>query len=157
MRASPAFQVSLRRFGAWRIGVGVLAVLVVAALTAWLFARAPDVDLLLAMGLAATATAIIALVMALMKVPASSLRWDGQAWHLGALDAAADEAVPGELAVAIDLGSWMLLHFRPLEPRRHVPMNWLPVQRRGIEAQWHALRCAVHSPRAAAADTASGR
>jgi hypothetical protein len=32
-------------------------------------------------------------------------------------------------------------------PRRRA--TWLPVQRRGIERQWHALRCSVHSPHAA--------
>jgi hypothetical protein len=41
----------------------------------------------------------------------------------------------------------MLLRFTPDAPAR---MTWLPVQRRGLEAQWHALRCAVYSPRPAA-------
>ena len=157
MRASPAFQVSLRRFGAWRIGIGVLAALGASVLSAWLIARAPGVDLLVVIAVFVTSAAFVVMVVALMKMPAVSLRWDGQLWHLGALGAATDDAVPGELAVAIDLGSWMLLHFRPVEPRRRVLVNWLPVQRRGIEAQWHALRCAVHSPRAAATDAASGR
>jgi len=26
-------------------------------------------------------------------------------------------------------------------------VTWLPVQRRGLQAHWHALRCAVYSPR----------
>ena len=43
----------------------------------------------------------------------------------------------------------MLLQFRAHD-RSHSPrMIWLPVQRRGLEPQWHGLRCAVYSPRPA--------
>jgi hypothetical protein len=56
----------------------------------------------------------------------------------------------GELQVAIDLGAWMLLHFVPDVGHRACSVSWLPVQRRGLESQWHALRCAVYSPRPAA-------
>jgi hypothetical protein len=52
--------------------------------------------------------------------------------------------MPGNVAVVIDLGPWMLLRFTADAPPR---TTWLPVQRRGLEAQWHALRCAVYSPR----------
>jgi len=43
--------------------------------------------------------------------------------------------------VAIDAGSWMLLCFIPEGQRRP---RWLPVQRIGHEAAWHALRCTVY-------------
>ena len=88
---------------------------------------------------AATVVAVLAmaaLVRSLLRTPARSLRWDGQAWHL--------DAVPGDVAVVIDLGPWMLLRFASTDFAR---VTWLPVQRRGIDAQWHALRCAVYSPR----------
>jgi hypothetical protein len=45
----------------------------------------------------------------------------------------------------------MLLRFVDESPRTRT--TWIPVQRAGIEGDWHALRCAVHAPRALAART----
>ena len=87
----------------------------------------------------AAALLLLACAVSLWRVPAQSLRWDGQVWQL--------DDVSGELTAAIDLGPWMLLKFAPEMPGR---TSWLPVQRRGLETQWHALRCAVYSPRPAA-------
>jgi hypothetical protein len=139
MRASPACQVSLQRFGAWRMAVCSLALAGVAAMTGWLLGRAPTVSVGWMMLAAAVAMTMLALAMSLWRVPAQSLCWDGQAWQL--------DAIPGGLSVAIDLGPWMLLRFTPEAGGR---ARWLPVQRRGLEAQWHALRCAVYAPRAPA-------
>ena len=136
MRASPACQVSLQRFGAWRVAVCSLALAGAAAMTGWLIGRESPVAIGWMMPAAAVALAILALAVSLWRVPAQSLRWDGQAWQL--------DAAPGELSVAIDLGPWMLLRFTPGASSR---TRWLPVQRRGLEAQWHALRCAVYAPR----------
>ena len=136
MRASPACQVSLRRFGAWRIAVIALAVAGAAAMAAWLVGRDSPASAGLSMLVAAAALPMFGCAVSLWRVPAQDLRWDGQAWQL--------DAAPGELSVAIDLGAWMLLRFRPEGQRRN---RWLPVQRLGLEAQWHALRCAVYSPR----------
>ena len=136
MRASPPCQVSLRRFGVWRAAVAVLASAGLAALVSWLIGREPPVSAGLMTLVVSAALLILALAVSLWRVPAQSLRWDGQAWQL--------DAVPGELKVAIDLGPWMLLNFTPDAAAR---ASWLPVQRLGLEAQWHALRCAVYSPR----------
>ena len=89
--------------------------------------------------IAVGALAVSACAVSLWHVPAQSLRWDGRAWQL--------DAAAGELSVAIDLGPWMLLRFKP---ERRARASWLPVQRAGLETQWHALRCAVYSPRPAA-------
>ena len=86
--------------------------------------------------IAVGALAVSACAVSLWHVPAQSLRWDGRAWQL--------DAAAGELSVAIDLGPWMLLCFMPEGRGR---CSWLPIQRRGLEAHWHALRCAVYSPR----------
>ena len=157
MRASPAFQISLHRFGIWRGAVYTLASIGMAALAAWLIAHAPAIDAVLVLGLAVTVAVLAWLVLSLTRLPALGLRWDGRQWHLGAPEAPADAAVPGNLTVAIDLGTWMLLRFEPAASAGRVAQSWIPVQRRGIESQWHALRCAVHSPRAAAdADPSPG-
>ena len=158
MRASPAFEVSLHRFGVWRSAVLLLAALGVAAITAWLITRERPIGLA-AMIAAAFAVAVsMGWAVSLLHVPAVGLRWDGQFWHLVAVVAMPDEATPGDLRVVIDLGPWMLLRFSAAEPARRWSAIWLPVQRRGLETQWHALRCAVYSPRPApGADAAGGR
>jgi hypothetical protein len=66
-----------------------------------------------------------------------------------AIDAAKREPVQGELRVLIDLGIWMLLRFVPAAGDHSARTAWLPVQRSGLQDAWHALRCAVYSPRLA--------
>ena len=140
MRASPACQVSLQRFGVWRAAVLVLALAGAAAMAVWLLGREPPVSIGLMMLAVAFMLTMLASAVSLWRTPAQqSLRWDGQAWQL--------DATPGELSLAIDLGPWMLLRFTPEAGGR---VCWLPAQRRGLEAQWHALRCAVYAPRPSA-------
>ncbi|HKW82249.1 MAG TPA: hypothetical protein VJN68_00740 [Burkholderiaceae bacterium] len=163
MRASPAFQCVLNRYGVWRAAVGAVAAAGIAVLLTWLATRSEPTPPL---GLAAWAGAMLAvpaLAASLMRLPAVTLRWDGQHWWLArlgrssrAVAAAQIDATAGELDVALDLGAWMLLRFRPVSTdRRERRPRWLPVQRRGLEAQWHALRCAVYSPRPAPAREAA--
>jgi len=153
MRASPSFQVALRRFGIWRGVVLALAVLGCAAMFAWLLGRDPWVPLEAAsVALAALATA--GLAVSLSRVEAADLRWDGRCWHLSRPAAPHGEPVPGELRVAMDLGPWMLLRFMASAPASRARVVWLPAQRRGLESQWHALRCAVHAPQPARAEPA---
>ena len=135
MRASPACQVSLQRFGAWRIAVVTLALLGAATLAGWLLGReGRPVEWW--WGAATSLVLMLLLAASLWRVPVQDLRWDGQRWYLG--------ESPGDLRVAIDPGPWMLLRFMPSDSVR---TRWLPVQRRGLEAAWHLLRCAVYSPR----------
>jgi len=132
-------------------------------LLAWLATRSEPTPPL---GLAAWIGALLAvpaLAASLMRVPAVTLRWDGQQWWLARLTrssraaaAAQIEAVAGEVEVALDFGAWMLLRFRPASGvHREGSARWLPVQRRGLESHWHALRCAVYSPRPAPAREAA--
>jgi len=163
MRASPAFQCVLSHFGLWRAAVAAIAAVGVAVLLAWLATRTEPTPLL---GLAAWAAALLgvpALAVSLMRVPTVALRWDGRQWWLARLmrspraaDAVQTDAVSGEIDVALDFGGWMLLRFRPdtVHRRTRLP-RWLPVQRRGLEGHWHAIRCAVYSPRPASAREAA--
>ena len=137
MRASPPCQVSLQRFGVWRAALVAIALAGCSSTAVWLSGREPPVSVGLMLGVATSALLTLGVTVSLWRVPACSLRWDGQAWQL--------DAAPGELRVAIDVGPWMLLNFTSEAPGRR--MSWLPVQRRGLEPQWHALRCAVYSPR----------
>ena len=101
-------------------------------------------------------TAGIVLVLAsagfcwqLLYTPTTSLRWDGSFWHLGPPGTEGDEPAAGQVDVAVDLGAWMLLRFTRETSTPGRSVTWLPTQRWGLEAQWHALRCAVYSPRPA--------
>jgi len=161
MRASPAFQFVLSRFGVWRCGVAVLTGLAVAALSAWLATRSEPLP---PSGLAAWVVALFGVVMlggSLLRVPPAALHWDGRQWWLARMAsgrdaAAAVDAMPGDIEVALDLGGWMLLRFTAQSRPPSGPQSmWLPVQRRGLEAHWHALRCAVYSPRPAPARDAA--
>ena len=152
MRAAPACQVSLQRFGAWRIAVLGLAALGIASIAGWALTRDRPVDTLLIAAVALSALTIAVFGASLIhRIRATYLRWDGLAWHLGPIG---DAATPGDLRVAIDLGPWMLLRFTAALPEARPRNAWLPVQRGGLEAEWHALRCAVYSPRPALADAA---
>ena len=151
MRAAPALEVVVSRFGAWRAGVrlvGGLATLVAIFWGIWhgLTAGWLDAAPFVAASAAAAAASLWA-VARLAAVPAFSLRWDGRAWHLGRPAAPAADPVSGEVQVAIDLGAWMLLRFDSSVTAAEQSRYWLPLQRRGLEAAWHGLRCAVYSPR----------
>ncbi len=146
MRPSPALDMTLRAFGVWYAGAGALVLLGTAvALGWWLVVPAP----------ASGATALAALLAAaclgaalqgLRPVPPTRLRWDGQRWFVGVAGPDGDDPGAADLSVAIDLGGWMLLRVRRQDAPRWRGAVWLPAQRRGHEAQWHALRCAVYSP-----------
>ena len=157
MRASPAFQVTLHRFGVWRGAVVLLAMTGWSVIAAWVYTREEPAGIVVWASAACAAAVSLGWAVSLAQTPAVRLRWDGQLWHLGPPAATADDTVPGELQVAIDLGAWMLLCFTPAAAQHPWRRTWLPAQRRGLEAQWHALRCTVYSPRPAPdADAAGG-
>jgi hypothetical protein len=151
MRAAPPLLVLLQRFGVWRGAVGGLGALTLAAIGGWWIAHGQDVGLMGSMGLALVAVVTLAAVISLGRIGACWLRWDGRCWRLGRIDAGpGGDGRVGDVRVALDLGPWMLLRFEPAEARRR-PI-WLPLQRHGLEVQWHALRCAVYAPRPLPAD-----
>ncbi len=149
MRASPPLRITVRRFGVWRACVGGVMAAVLAALAAWALAGERPSGLAL-LGVGAGALPLLAGAAGLLRCAAFTLRWDGQAWRLNDGMDADDDAPAGELCVAIDLGAWLLLRFDRPPGRFGRRAAWLPVQRRGLEAQWHAFRCGVYSPRPAA-------
>ena len=135
-------SVELRRFGAWRLAVATMASAAMVASLAWAMASRETVPLPLLAVVVAAAIGIVATATTMWRVEPGTLRSESGHWSFTrSAPAAASEA--GELAVAIDLGSFMLLAFRPAGRSR----RWLPAQRRGLEADWHALRAAVHAPR----------
>jgi hypothetical protein len=144
MRAAPAFQVSLRRFDVWRIAVLALFVLGATFLIHWLLARDSPRGWSLIAAASVGLAALAAAALTLWRTAPTDLRWDGACWHL---KRPGSVALSGSISVTLDLGQWMLLRFAPALGKGPIAVIWLPAQRRGIETQWHALRCAVHSPR----------
>ena len=150
MRAFAATQFTLTRFGIWRWAVLCVTVLVALVIGAW-FVTQPERWRMAPVPWAIVVAVLMGWLLAVQPRTAPlSLRWDAQRWHVGPAASAGHEPWSGELQVAIDLGAWMLLRFVPDAGIRGCSVSWLPVQRRGLEAQWHALRCAVYSPRPAA-------
>ena len=147
MRASPPFQISVTRFGIWRIGVIGLSALAAATLAAWLATRDEFTALAWQIATGAGGATLLAASLALARIAPLSLRWDSRQWHLGPAASAGAEPWPGSLAVALDLGGWMLLRFEHESASRRRRFSWLPIQRSGLEPHWHALRCAVYCAR----------
>ena len=146
MRASPACQITVRDFAWWRTGVGVLVLCVVASAGAWWLGPAQRPS----WASAALALLLLTSVCAatdLMRCPPLSLRWDTTRWNLGPAASMGEEALSGQLAVAVDLGAWMLLRFRPDVATKRFSTVWIAVQQAPSQQQWHAFRCAVYSSR----------
>ena len=154
MRASPAFRVSVLRFGVWRVAVGVTLLAAAMALAAWAATRDEFTPLWLGAGAIAAGVAVLLAGAGWLRVRPLSLRWDSREWLLGPVESAGDEPWRGRLAVAIDLNAWMLLRFVADSPSNGPRTRWIPVQRRGLEADWHALRCAVYCARPASGSDA---
>ena len=148
MRTRLACHVSLRHFGVWRTAVAMLTLLSVSALTAWVLSG-PDLwSPGLMTGAAIAAAAVLLLAFSLTRVEPATLRLHEGGWTFARLGFDGIGSVPGSVEVALDLGSFMLLSFRPeFTSGRPRTRRWLPAQRWGHEQDWHALRCAVYSPR----------
>ena len=137
MRESPPFEVRLRRFDVWRAAVAIVALAAVAAVSAWAWstaaARAGE-SLGWVFAIAAVlALATIAAALSLMRVPSGVLACRDGGWSFAPQSA---PVIAGSLTVALDWGAFFLLRIDG-----GCDCVWLPVQRRGLERDWHSLRC----------------
>ena len=142
MRAAPALCIRIEASPATRRLISILAALAAAVSAGWMAQRV-EASRAVAAAVAGCA-ALLAAVPALAgsRREAVTLTWDTRRWTLADSSGLASE---GEIAVAIDLGVWLLLSFTPTLGSRRV--RWLAVSRHGLETHWHALHCALHSPR----------
>lgn len=132
MQAPPAFSVAVSRFGVWRGLCLTVSLAAASAAVAWSWSLRDTLPLAISVLLLAGPA-----LWPVVRPPRPfHLRWDTQAWLL--------DAAPGRVSVALDAGGWMLLRF---VPEGRWGARWLPVQRRGHESAWHALRCTVYSAR----------
>ncbi len=80
-----------------------------------------------------------------------TLRWDAQDWVLvDAMQRRPDQR--GDVVLMLDLGAWMLVHFKPHGARGPGLRagHWLPLALAGDPARWAALRGALWNWRAVA-------
>ena len=147
MRGSPPCAVVVRRFVVWRSAVCVVALAGVSALVAWVLLAPVGQLVAVRVGVGLAGLASLALAASLVRTRPVVVRWDGVAWTVA--DPANVVAAPlaGTLDVAIDVGSFMLLRFTSNGIRPPLGVRWIPVERRGLEREWHSFRCAVYSPR----------
>ena len=144
MRASPPIEVRLQHDAQWRGFVLAVLGASCAAVATWVFTAEAGAALKVAVAVALLIASVAAFPLAWRSD--RTLRWTGQRWQL--IDAGRERgrAQDGEVGVALDLGSWMLLRFTGSGVGQGA-VTWLPVQRRGLEAGWHGLRCALYASR----------
>jgi len=131
MRRTPPVVVQLLPQPAVQAIVVLIAALASGGWAAWIISHRPAAWLaLLAIPL------FVAYAWRAAAVLPRRLRWDGQAWWLG--EPHRDEETAVQLAVLIDLDTWLLLRAQP-GPR------WLPLARRQQAAQWGALRATLYA------------
>lgn len=152
MQSASALQVTIRSFGVWNAALALLGMWVVAVAACWSLSwhETPMVW----SGAACMALALVGLagIASLVRRQPIVLRWDGQRWHLTDVHRGLRDQEVFDLRITLDLGGWVLLRYRAhgLSPRPW-GSGWLPVQRYGIETEWHLLRCALHARGAAEA------
>ncbi len=146
MPDSNALSIQIRTAAAWRYGTAALTLASSLGL-GWWFVTAIDRNAPGWMWLGLPASLALGAAAAMRWIRGGTLRWDGEVWRLadGVPDRA--EGAPGTLAVALDGGHWMLLRFRATPAGSGRRVRWLALSRRDLGGQWHALRCAVYSPR----------
>ncbi len=152
MHAPPPFQITVCRFGVWRVACAGLAVVTWAVTAGWAMSVIQVHPAWLALSVTLLALGSIGLLLQVWHLAPTSLRWDGQFWHAGPEATKGQEPQSGRLVVALDLGAWMLLRFVAAGAKRG---TWLPVQRRGHELAWHGLRATVYCARPVSLPTAA--
>jgi len=135
MQPAPAVSFECEDGGAWRAVQALLIAVAAAAMVRWLAGWAGLLAWPGALVASIAGLGVIFVVWRRERTPAPRLTWDGHRWQLrsGALP-----AVPGRVQVAMELGSWMLLTFRP---EAHGRTRWLGVG----SAAGSSARSALHA------------
>ncbi len=150
MRGSPSCVIAVRRSGIWRCTVCVVAAASLASLVAWVLLAPAGHGLAARIAVTLDGFAVLALGASLLRVQATGLQWDGSGWTFRDLGRSSTAPVAGELEIALDLGAFLLLRLTSRADSGRRSIRWIPVERRGLEREWHSFRCAVYSPRPAA-------
>lgn len=146
MRSASALQLTIRCFGIWNVALGLLGVALVSAVAGWLLTWHDEPAAWSAAVLPVLALVGLGGVISLVRRHPIKLRWDTKRWYVTEPHRGSSDMDASSVRLMLDLGGWMLLKYRADVSRPYLRRSgWLPVQRGGIEAQWQALRCAVHA------------
>ena len=144
MRAASPLRVTVERFGVWNGFVGCLGVLVCLCAGTWFcVSRAGVFSWTFGLVAFATSVSLFGLITSIRRAPIG-LRWDSQRWFCSHGVDADRESGPWRARVLLDLGSFMLLRLDAGDPEMPLKPMCLPLQRHGLRAHWHSVRCAVH-------------
>ncbi|HKX93828.1 MAG TPA: hypothetical protein VJM48_03920 [Methylibium sp.] len=140
MRAAPAVQLDVETGACWRVVLWAMACVAIASAVGWALAVSTAVAWAIAVSAAACA-GWLGWVGA--RPRRARLGWDGAGWVL--LEQHWREPQRGEVVVALDFGDALLLRFAAA-PGTRPRARWIALQR-SASMPWHALRCALYSPR----------
>ena len=115
----------------------------------WLGAWVREPDLLLALCSVAVGSGVAWALRRRLATPQRQLAWDGSTWLVGDPDSGLH---PGQIALMLDLGDWMLVCFSVDGAPRSAAWRslWLPLRRRDAAESWPALRVALYAAQPAA-------
>jgi len=134
---------TIARWAGALVTVAVVALAAIAAVSGWAWSTSSARDADGAAWASATAVALalatVALALSLGRVAAGVLAFRDGCWRF-VTDTG--RTVTGPLTVALDWGAFVLLRIDGDARARF----WLPVQRRGLDGDLHALRCALYAP-----------
>ena len=139
--------VDVAHFGAWNAGLATGAVLCVATVSTWMVATYGSVPLW------ATASGLLLTVLSLACVLSErchrplQLQWNDGLWRVSFADDSHERSL-GRVTVAIDLHVWMLLRCEIDGKALAGSVQWLVLQRAGLQGDWHSLRCALYAGKA---------
>lgn len=149
MHLAPAVTLSLQPQVRWTRAVRCLGGLALVVVLGWLVwhgsVRGTSPDWPAALAITALALPVWPLLRTRPLPPVGTLSWQPSlgTWQL---HCPPHPARSGHLDCPLAGDHWLLLrHHGP-----GLPTTWLPLERRTHAAQWHALRCAIFSPGAAA-------
>lgn len=144
MRTAPGVCFTVVRYRLWNLALVCLGVCSAAIVLSWVH-RAVEAPWAWPVAIAGAGLAIALAAGAVRRAP-HELRWDTQVWWWGPAGSDTDRQRCGRIEVCIDLQFWMLLRLWPTASHgaSRAPL-WLPVERQGSGADWHALRGAVYS------------
>lgn len=128
-------RVSLGRSAGWIACVALCAGVAATNLAAWLLLH-NDATLSAAVVLGSLVAALTAWRLHRAQTTAD-LNWNGAEWQW--------QALVGDAHVVLDLDSWMLLRFDPVQGRR----CWIAASRHSAVGPWPALRAALYARRPA--------
>lgn len=153
LRHPPAFRIDVAPDPAWQHVQAALYCLAcgLAGLTVAQHLLGTSPSLLTAAWLGLAALAVYIFCWRRLEQACGLLRWDGRAWQWQDARTAGGEAEtrPVDVAVAIDLGDWLLLRLRNAPPGGHAlaGSRYLALAQRRHAATWPALRACLQATR----------